>query len=725
MPKQARIDLPPVMTFAKGGCSMKSAPSSGSKVSHPSTKPGKGRLLSKSHLNVELLEERALLATGLGLVAGLTDSSNALLTTGFYYDLLHRAPGTSEVANWTAALQAGMSPQQEAIGFLTSPEYYSDLVNSDYWNLLQRGPSSAELNSWVSDLQSGVSQQQVEVSFLTSSEYYQLQGSTATQWLASLYQKVLDRSGTLGELADWNQVLLGGSSLSAIATEFVTSGEADALQVNSAYQQLLSRGAQPAEVAGWVGAMQNGLTLSELNAEIVSSPEYLADQTLTPVTPAEFNVTSNPGLHFEFAPEYSNVAPGYTKVPVVAYSAAPGYGWSDITGLGTEGQISTDPLTSNFVTGTDGTFLVDLPNGGYTVTLSLGDAEQAHDDVSVWANGSLLASGLNNSPGQFTQSTFEVQVTNGQLALQIASMGTVNATFALDALDIVSEYPAALTSVGLTNWTCVYNPNLTLPVSQVIGPNCISTPLSYTAPWDGTSFPPTAADIAAFSTSPSGLSIDYSQATANTFLGAYTMDSAFNGNAWGSPVYIEATITIPDYVVTPNNPVDFGFWATSAQAFNPATGGVPSPSGYPLAYNRAEFDIIEIHSAPGGPNGVVQAATALHTNTNGAGPSGPDTTPGYDPVIASQPTLWNTPVTWGGLWGDGTAGTSDNSQVFLNNANFFTGATPSQWTNPAPYGPPTQFVAFSVGMLGPALPAGTTYNFTYLVNSVSVWKPPS
>ena len=143
----------------------------------------------------------------------------------------------------------------------------------------------------------------------------------------------------------------------------------------------------------------------------------------------------------------------------------------------------------------------------------------------------LLASGLNNSPGQFTQSTFEVQVTNGQLALQIANMGTLNPTFALDALDIVSEYPAALTSVGLTNWTCVFNPNLTLPVSQVIGPNCISTPLSYTSPFEGG--PPTSSDIAAFSTSPSGLSINYSQAPTNGFLwGVHDGQfAAFNGNA--------------------------------------------------------------------------------------------------------------------------------------------------------------------------------------------------
>ena len=59
-------------------------------------------LSSQQRINVEQLEDRLLLATGLGVVPGLTDSPQALFATGLYYDVLGRAPTPTEVASWQA-----------------------------------------------------------------------------------------------------------------------------------------------------------------------------------------------------------------------------------------------------------------------------------------------------------------------------------------------------------------------------------------------------------------------------------------------------------------------------------------------------------------------------------------------------------------------------------------------------------------------------------------------
>src|ERR1700738_1720003 len=99
----------------------------------------------KCSLQLEALEERNLLATGLGLVAGLTDSPSALLTTGFYYDLLGRAPAVSEWAPGSAALRVGLTPYQEASTFVSTTEYQAGRIINDYWGLLHRGPGSAEI----------------------------------------------------------------------------------------------------------------------------------------------------------------------------------------------------------------------------------------------------------------------------------------------------------------------------------------------------------------------------------------------------------------------------------------------------------------------------------------------------------------------------------------------------------------------------------------------------
>jgi PKD repeat protein len=148
-------------------------------------------------------------------------------------------------------------------------------------------------------------------------------------------------------------------------------------------------------------------------------------------------------LHFEFGPHGSPVVPGYIGVSAVAYSSSPGYGWQDPTVV--DGMIrQTSPsLTSTFARSKDATFLVDVPNGTYDVTPTLGDSAYEHDNVSISAQGQLLASGLSTKAGQFLSPTYKVQVTDGQLALRFVD-GSVDGTlrFALDTLDIVAA-PAA------------------------------------------------------------------------------------------------------------------------------------------------------------------------------------------------------------------------------------------------------------------------------------------
>lgn len=407
-------------------------------------------------LTIEHLEDRHLLATGLGLVAGLTDSPSALLTTGFYYDLLGRAPVAGEVQGWVSALQSGVTPLQEALAFVSSPEYQANLITDDYWNLLKRGPSSLEVNGWLQTITAGADEQQVEAAFLSSAEYYQGHGNNPTNWLTSLYQNVLDRTPSGAELASWRQVLGNGVSNAQVATAFVTSAEAHSLDVTSAYVQILGRNPDPAGLASWVGAMNQGLTPSLVRAYFAASSEYAADQTLTPEARVALNSGSNPGLHFHFGPDNSPAALGYTKVPVVNYTPGRGYGWSGIAGIGARDRNTADALTTHFETGRDGTFLVDLPDGTYTVTVSLGDAKEEHDDISVWGNGSLLASGLTTAAGQFIHPGYTVQVTGGQLALRVAGAGGINPTFALDALDVT---PASAAGVAIRPTT--------LPSAQV------------------------------------------------------------------------------------------------------------------------------------------------------------------------------------------------------------------------------------------------------------------
>ena len=78
--------------------------------------------------------------------------------------------------------------------------------------------------------------------------------------------------------------------------------------------------------------------------------------------------------HFDLGTATSPCATGYTAVPVVAYSAALGYGWLSTSGISAIDRGTSNPLTRAFHSGTSGTFEVAMPNGTYQVTPTLGDA---------------------------------------------------------------------------------------------------------------------------------------------------------------------------------------------------------------------------------------------------------------------------------------------------------------------------------------------------------------
>ncbi len=94
--------------------------------------------------------------------------------TGLYEDVLNRAPGKSELIPWQAAFDAGASRFGVAVGFLTSQEYRTDLVQDDYTTFLLRAADPLGLTTWVDALNAGYTDQLVLASIFGSAEGYQL-----------------------------------------------------------------------------------------------------------------------------------------------------------------------------------------------------------------------------------------------------------------------------------------------------------------------------------------------------------------------------------------------------------------------------------------------------------------------------------------------------------------------------------------------------------------------
>ena len=98
--------------------------------------------------------------------------TNTGYINGLYQYILGRPADSSGLSSWLTYLNSGGLRDQAAMGFLTSTEYRSDLVESYYSSYLGRTADAGGLASWVQAFQSGLSDQTVLAAVLGSGEGY-------------------------------------------------------------------------------------------------------------------------------------------------------------------------------------------------------------------------------------------------------------------------------------------------------------------------------------------------------------------------------------------------------------------------------------------------------------------------------------------------------------------------------------------------------------------------
>lgn len=125
------------------------------------------------------------------------------------------------------------------------------------------------------------------------------------------------------------------------------------------------------------------------------------------------------GRLFDFGTATSPVAPGAIRIASTGYSASVGYGWMQAVGQFDGG--TSDPLIRDNNFGKEAEFRVDLPNGTYSVTATLGDVSN-YGVTSMWAEGRRLTDALKfTRPGDVVRLAYQVEVTDGQLNLGLSS----------------------------------------------------------------------------------------------------------------------------------------------------------------------------------------------------------------------------------------------------------------------------------------------------------------
>ena len=150
---------------------------------------------------------------------------------------------------------------------------------------------------------------------------------------------------------------------------------------------------------------------------------------------------------FDFGPQGTTVE-GYQKVTnTTLYDNSLGFGFTTNHKVSAK-KRSDEPLRGDFCIPFDSTFVADVPNGNYIVTLLIGDAH-APTHTSLKTNGEhVVLQNYETVLGQYAREQFGVNVRNGQLKLSFGGLAPrLNAVTIIQTSQQVTIYLAGDSTV--------------------------------------------------------------------------------------------------------------------------------------------------------------------------------------------------------------------------------------------------------------------------------------
>jgi fibronectin type 3 domain-containing protein len=140
---------------------------------------------------------------------------------------------------------------------------------------------------------------------------------------------------------------------------------------------------------------------------------------------------------YDFGTFSSPVQAGYVRIAhATSYNATTGFGWRS-GGIDSRDRGNGDARDRDLNFTRNGTFVVDVPNGSYDVTVRMGDrGPYQHDQMGVFLEGTQVDS-ISTSAGQVVSRTFRVDVLDSQLSLALRDLGGSDPNVTIESVDIV------------------------------------------------------------------------------------------------------------------------------------------------------------------------------------------------------------------------------------------------------------------------------------------------
>lgn len=140
---------------------------------------------------------------------------------------------------------------------------------------------------------------------------------------------------------------------------------------------------------------------------------------------------------FDFGIGATPASPYIQVLPETVYSEATGYGFENNERVSSRDRGGDNRLRGAFCIPLEAVFRVDLPNGCYTVTATVGDAIAPTVTTLKYGTGRIVVYNAETSAGQYAVHSFTVKVTDGSLRLAFSGVAP-----RINALDIVKATQA-------------------------------------------------------------------------------------------------------------------------------------------------------------------------------------------------------------------------------------------------------------------------------------------
>lgn len=224
-------------------------------------------------VTVTLIEYRTQLATVVTSPATVVDA-DVRFVDRLYHDLLRRAAEAAGLRFWMGRLQHGVSRADVVQAVEGSAEYHHREVADLYLALLGRPGDVGGLDYFTGYLASGGTVDGVKITMLGSAEFSGRMGASDADFLAAVYQRVLDRGVDPGGEAMWGGLLGQGTPRATVVARILQSAEARHRLAAAFYDQLLHRPGDSGGIEWLVGALQQGQPPEQLTAAVAASDEY-------------------------------------------------------------------------------------------------------------------------------------------------------------------------------------------------------------------------------------------------------------------------------------------------------------------------------------------------------------------------------------------------------------------------------------------------------------------